>query len=62
LFKIRKFVPTGVFRLLYLRFMRCRFQYFLISWGTANESVLQQLLALQNNILRIITCSKYRTI
>jgi len=35
-------------------------QYCFISWGTANNSVLQRLSVLQNNILRIMTFTKYR--
>jgi len=59
-FKIRKIVPIDILRLLYFSFVHCHLQYCVISWGTANNSVLQPLSLLQNNILRIMTFSKYR--
>jgi len=59
-FKIRKFVPIDILRLLYFCFFHCHLQYCVISWGTANNSVLQPLSVLINNILWIMTFSKYR--
>ena len=59
-FKICKFVPRDVLRLLYFCFVHCHLRCCAISWGTANNSVLQPFSVLQNNLLRIMTCSKYR--
>jgi len=39
--KVRKFVPIDVLRLLYFSFVHCHLQHCVISWGTANNSVLQ---------------------
>jgi len=55
LYKIRKFVPIGALRLLYFSFVHCHLQLCVISWATANNSVLQTLWLLQSNILRIMT-------
>jgi len=49
-FKICKFVPIDILRLLYYSFVHFHLQYCVISWGTANNSVLQPLSVLQNNI------------
>jgi len=38
LFKIRKFVPIHVLRLLYFSFVH-HLQYCVISWGTANNPI-----------------------
>jgi len=59
-FKIRKFVPIDVLRLLYFSFVHCHLQYCASSWGTDNNSFLQPLSVLQNNILRIMSFDKYR--
>jgi len=59
MFKIRKFVPVGVLRLLHFSFVRCHSQYCAISWGSIKNSVLQRLSVLQNNIL-LMTFSKCR--
>jgi len=59
-FLICKFVPIDVLRSLYLSFVHCHLQYCVVSWGTANNSVLQPLSVLQNNILRRMIFSKYR--
>jgi len=59
-FKIRKFVLIAVLRLLYFSFVHYHLRYCVISWGTANNSVLQPLPVLQNNILLMMTFTKYR--
>jgi len=60
LFNLSKFVPIDILRLLNFSFVHCHLKYCVISWGTANNSVLQPLSVLQINILRIMTFSKYR--
>ena len=42
-FKICKFDPIDILRLLYFSFVHCHLQYCVISRGTANNSVPQQL-------------------
>ena len=59
LFKIRKFVSIVVLKMLYYSFVYCHLQYCIMSWGTANNSILQPLNVLHNNILRIMTFSIY---
>jgi len=59
LFKIRKFVPIAVLKMLYYSFVYGHLQYCIVSWGTANNSVLRSLNVLHNNILRIMTFSNY---
>ena len=60
LFKIRKYVPIAVLKMLYYSFVYCHLQYCIMSKGTANNSVLQPLNVLHNIILRIMTCGNYR--
>jgi len=54
MFKFCKFVSIDLLILLYYSFLHYQLQYCVISWGTANNSVLQPLSVLQNNMLRII--------
>ena len=59
LFKIREFAPIAVLKMLYYSFVYCHLQYCIMSWGTANNSVLQPLNILHNKILGIMTFSNY---
>ena len=59
LFKIRKFIPIAVLKMLYYSFVYSHLQSCVMSWGTANSSVLQPLNILHNNILGIMTFSNY---
>jgi len=57
LFKSQKFVPIAVLKMLYYNFVYCHLQYCIMSWGTANNSVLQPLNVLHdnNNIIILLT-------
>jgi len=59
-FKVTKFVPIDILRLLYFSFDHYHLQYCIILWATSNNSVVQPLSVLQNNILQIMTVSKYK--
>jgi len=54
-----KFDPIAVLRIFYYCFVYYDLQYCIMSWGTANNSVLQPFNVLHNNILRIMTFSNY---
>jgi len=60
LFKICNFVPIDVLILLHFSFVHCHLNCGFISLDTANRSALPPLSVLQNNILWIMTFSKYR--
>jgi len=46
--------------MLYFGLAHCHLKYYIVSWVTATNSVLQSLEVVHNNILRTITYNNYR--
>ena len=59
LYKLRCLVSIDILKVLYFSFAYCHLQYCVVSWGHTNHSVLQSLNVLHNNLLRIMTFSRY---
>ena len=57
--KIRYYVDTKTLMLLYNSLIATHFNYCIITWGGAPESILKPLITLQKKISRIITFSDY---
>jgi len=55
----KKLIPISVLKMLYYSFVYCHLQYCIMSRGTANNSVLQPLNVLHDNVSRIMTFSNY---
>ena len=59
IYKIRMFVPINALRIIYYCFVYSHLQYFIVSYATACDSVLQPLNTIHNNVLRALTFSNF---
>ena len=60
IYRIRRFLNRKTLCMIYHSFIYSRIQYGIVTWGTANKTVLQELNVRLNNIVRTITySSKY---
>ena len=60
LYKIRNFFKRNTLCMLYYSLIYSRIQYGVVTWGTANKTLMQELYVKLNNIVRTITySSKY---
>ena len=60
IYRIRRFLNRKTLCTIYYSLIYSRIQYGIVTWGTANKTVLQELNVKLNNIVRTITyCSKY---
>ena len=60
LYRIRNFLDRNTLCMLYYSLIYSRIQYGIVTWGTANKTLMQELNVKLNNIVRTITySSKY---
>ena len=60
IYRIRRFLNRKTLCVIYYSLIYSRIQYGIVTWGTANKTVLQELNVKPNNIVRTITySSKY---
>ena len=57
IYRIRRFLNRKTLCMIYYSLIYSRIQYGIVTWGTANKTVLQELNVKLNNIVRTITCS-----
>ena len=60
IYKIQNFVPINASRIIYYCFIYSHFQYCMVSYGTACNSVLHCLSTIHNNVLQAIKSRNFK--